>query len=92
MYHLLVEQGFLTVGRVGRGSLGYGRWAAVREGVGGVAGGGCGVSGLGKGWKRTGLNSRFDFDSGRCITLMRLRARLLVRHVFAGVPPASSAP
>ena len=88
VYHLLVRQGFLTVGRVGRGPLGDGRWTGVREGVEGVAGGGCGVSSLGKGWERTGLDSRFDFNSGRCITLMRLGARLLVRHVFAGIPPA----
>ena len=88
VYHLLVRQGFLTVGRVGRGPLGDGQWKGVWEGVVGVAGGVCGVSGLGKGWERTGLDSRFDFNSGRCITLMRLGARLLVRHVFAGIPPA----
>ena len=34
VYDLLVGQGFLTVGRVGGGPLGDGRWVGVREGVG----------------------------------------------------------
>ena len=55
VFHLLDRQGFLTVGLVGRGPLGVDRWSGVQVGVGGVAGSGCEVSGLGEGWERTGL-------------------------------------
>ena len=47
--HLPGRQGSLTVGLVGGGPLGVDRWSDVQVGVGGVAGIGCGVSGLGEG-------------------------------------------